>query len=263
MSSTDRAWEWFGSDDPYWGVLTKSGFEKGSFDEDARRAFFDSGEQYIAHVFDTVREHLVPDFAPTRALDFGCGVGRLVLPLAHRAEHVTGVDVSAGMLAEAAANAARDGIDNVDLVLSDDGLTHVRGSYDLVHSFIVFQHIPPMRGEAILAQLLARLAPGGVGVIHLTYAHGTRTPAARRALTRLYERVPYAVKARNALKREPLDMPMMQMNRYDLSRVFRIVQEAGCHDVHVRFTEASHLGFEIYGVLLHVHRKRLDTTTFS
>ena len=263
MSSTDRAWEWFASDDPYWGVLTKAEFEKGSFDDDARVAFFESGERYVDHVLTTVRTHVDPDFVPTRALDFGCGVGRLVLPLARRVPEVVGVDVSAGMLSEAAANAERAGLDNVEFVMGDDVLTRVQGTFDLVHSFIVFQHIPPERGEVIMARLLGLLADGGVGIIHVTYAHSSRTPALRRGLTRLYERVPYAVKVRNAFKREPLDKPMMQMNRYDLSRVLRIVQESGCHDVHLRFTEASHLGFEVYGVVLHVRKRRLDTTTFS
>jgi SAM-dependent methyltransferase len=261
--STDRAWQQFGSENPYWGVLTKRDFEKERFDDDARRAFFATGEDYVETVFTTVREHLDPHFAPRRTLDFGCGVGRLALPLARRAEHVVGVDISPGMLAEAAANATRAGVDNIEFVLSDDALSRVPGRFDLVHSFIVLQHIPPERGEVLLAALLDRLAEGGVGILHLTYAHGSRTPPLRRALTRLYERMPIAWSARSVLKREPLREPMMQMNRYDLSRVFRIVQEAGCHDVHVRFTEASHLSYEIYGVILHVRKRRLDTTTHS
>ena len=57
-----------------------------------------------------------PDFERRAALDYGCGVGRLTLPLAERCEHVYGVDVSPSMLREAARNAARMGLPNVEWV---------------------------------------------------------------------------------------------------------------------------------------------------
>ncbi len=44
-------------------------------------------------------------------LDVGCGTGRHAIELARRGYRVTGIDISAGMLAEAAHNAARAGVD--------------------------------------------------------------------------------------------------------------------------------------------------------
>jgi SAM-dependent methyltransferase len=263
VADTDKAWTSIGADDPYWGVLTRETYARDHFDAAARAEFFATGETYVDQVFATIGAQLDPTFTATRALDFGCGVGRLTLPLARRAHEVVGVDVSPGMLAEATANATRAGLANTTFVPSDDGLTQVDGRFDLVHSFIVFQHIDPARGERIVRELLARLWDGGVGVLHLTYAHASTTPLRRRALTAAYERVPCAVAVRNVLKRRPPGAPLMEMRRYDLSRVLRIVQEAGCHDVHLRFTEASHFGHPIYGVVLHVRKQRLDTTTHS
>src|SRR5260221_4997621 len=79
MGNTDRTWQYYGRIDPYYGVLAYERFTKDNIDEDAKLAFFVSGEDYIDEVFTAVRDHLDADFVATRALDFGCGVGRLTL----------------------------------------------------------------------------------------------------------------------------------------------------------------------------------------
>jgi 2-polyprenyl-3-methyl-5-hydroxy-6-metoxy-1,4-benzoquinol methylase len=38
------------------------------------------------------------DFAPRRVLDFGCGVGRVTLPLARRVDAVVAIDIADSML---------------------------------------------------------------------------------------------------------------------------------------------------------------------
>src|SRR5579884_3048187 len=52
---------------------------------------------------------------PCRLLDLGCGTGRLLTPFAARGYQVVGLDLSAAMLAVAAARARRAGV-AVDLV---------------------------------------------------------------------------------------------------------------------------------------------------
>jgi 2-polyprenyl-3-methyl-5-hydroxy-6-metoxy-1,4-benzoquinol methylase len=59
------------------------------------------GVDHIDFVFETIRRHFVPNFKPSSVLDYGCGVGRLLIPLAERCECVVGVDVSDTMLREA------------------------------------------------------------------------------------------------------------------------------------------------------------------
>jgi len=68
---------------------------------------------------------------------------------------------------------------------------------------------------------------------------------------------------RNVLKGRPFDEPMMQMNRYDCNRLFRILQESGCHNVHVRFTETGYFGYGFYGVVLYFRKERTDVTAHA
>ncbi len=100
-NNTDHDWESFGKNDPYWAVLTQDRFRKKVLDETARRDFFLSGEKYIDWVFWMIHKHVDSEFNPGKGLDFGCGVGRLLLPIARRCQSAIGTDVSESMLLEA------------------------------------------------------------------------------------------------------------------------------------------------------------------
>jgi 2-polyprenyl-3-methyl-5-hydroxy-6-metoxy-1,4-benzoquinol methylase len=238
-------------------------FLKDRFDQGAREAFFCSGQDYAAMVLGLAERHLaqVPRF--NRILDFGCGVGRLALAFAPHADEVVGVDISPGMLAEAKRNADEFGAHNTQWVLSDDDLTRVTGDFDFVHTFITLQHLSCERGYRMIHRLVGRLRHRGIGILHLTYANGSGTPMARRLLTTLYERVTFTYTLRNLLKLLPSDTRQMHMSRYDLSRVMRLLQEAGCHELHVRLTEASHYGYPLYGAIILFRMEPLDLTKHS
>jgi hypothetical protein len=124
----------------------------------------------------------------------------------------------------------------------------------------VFQHIPPRRGAAMLAKMLDMLEEGGVGALQFTYAFGSSTPWARRFLTQAYDKVPGAWSFRNLLKGRPIGEPLMQMNEYDLNRLFRILHEGGCHSIHTRHTETMVFGQRLYGVLLLFQKRRTAGT---
>src|SRR5215813_8304094 len=143
MGNTDRTWKKLGEIDPYYGVLSHPRFRAAATEGEIRREFFMSGEDHVERVFATIRENLDPEFAPSRALDFGCGVGRVTIPLARRIAQVVAIDVSDSMLSEANKNCEEAGVRNVTLLKSDDGLGRLSGDFDFLHSFIVFQHISP------------------------------------------------------------------------------------------------------------------------
>jgi trans-aconitate methyltransferase len=146
-----------------------------------------------------------------------------VVPFARVAERVAGVDVSPSMLAEARRNCDARGISNVDFVTADR-LAALAPEFDLVHSFIVLQHIPPRAGVAIFETLASLVRPGGVGVIHVPIA-------ARDLRTRLHtavaQKVPFASNLANVVRRRSWSYPNMQMNVYDIGALVQRLTQTG------------------------------------
>jgi 2-polyprenyl-3-methyl-5-hydroxy-6-metoxy-1,4-benzoquinol methylase len=234
-NNTDQAWERFGRTDPYFAVLTAPEYH-GELSATDRAKFFHSGEVHIDEIFSIIRDRLDPSFSPSRALDFGCGVGRLLLPLAARCQQVTGVDVSPSMLAEARRNCDAAGATRVRLVKGDDRLSELDGPFDFVHSYIVLQHIPVERGENLVRILASKLSPNGVGMFHATYTAGTMRGLARLTYwARL--NVPAANAIVNLLRGRSIHAPIMQMNKYSVTRLLDILYSEGCGEVHVRFSD--------------------------
>jgi SAM-dependent methyltransferase len=243
-NDSDQDWERLGRTDPYFAVLTEPKYhgELSAFD---RAEFFRRGEAHIIEMLAIIRSRLHPAFAPARALDFGCGVGRVLIPLAAQCREVTGVDVSLAMLEEARRNCEAAGTSHVRLIRGDDSLSAIKEKFDFVHSYIVLQHIPVLRGERLVRELAGRLAPDGIGVFHVTYLHPPASPL-RRLLYWARTRLPGAHWALNLARGRPARTPMMQVNRYSVTRLLDILSNTGCPEVHVRFT--NHNGYR--GVLL-------------
>jgi len=234
--STDRDWEEWGSTDPYFGVLSLDQFRQGNLSELSRAEFFRTGENHVDLVLSTIDAALKAGFSPGTVLDFGCGVGRLLVPFARRAARVTGVDVSRSMLEEARSNCDREQITDVSLVLSDDGLTAVRGEFDLVHSCLVLPHIPWNRGTVLIDELLRRVRPGGILAIQIYYR--CNAPPLKRALVRMRYSSRIVNALRNIWRRRPPGEPPMQLHVYDLPSVIRRLRRAGFAKVHL-LNEAS------------------------
>jgi SAM-dependent methyltransferase len=246
-SGSNEHWEKYGKLDPYFGVFSHAQFQTPHLSQAALDEFFASGAEHLTAIVDIVRHHLRPDFQPRTSLDYGCGVGRITVPLARLCARVVGVDVSQSMLREARRNCETRGVSNVDLIRSDDLLSVVPESFDFIHSFIVLQHIPPSKGELLIRTLIHRLAGEGVGVLQLTYYR--RASPMRRVLHWMRRHVPGVHNVANLVQGRGVQYPLMDMYNYDLNRVLAILQELGCHECHVRFTDhGGHLGVVLFFV---------------
>ncbi len=249
-SKTDQAWKQWGEVDPYYGVITDDKFRSDSLDDQARREFFETGQQSVDQVLQLCRKHIHANFAPKSVLDYGCGVGRMAIAFARMAEHVIGVDVSEGMLAEAQANKTRLSIENIELLQIEGTKLPTNKQFDLVHSYIVLQHINPSQGIEVFQQLVAAILPGGVGAIQLTYANekyaaGLGLPSRIPSFRTMWR----SAWGNSALRRAIGKLlgspksPQMQMNSYQLNQIFFLLQTAGIQDLHVEFTNhGGHLG---------------------
>jgi SAM-dependent methyltransferase len=229
---TDQEWEEWGRRDPYFAVQTDPRFRLTSITQEAKRYFFETGQWEVGQLMRIIRQHIDPDFSPRTVLDFGCGVGRSLIPFSDLAREVVGLDVSPSMLREARRNCDERKASNVKLLLCDDALSSLTGTFDLIHSYITFQHIPPDRGRAIFCHLLDYLAPGSVAALHVTYAkmhfaasHGVAPPS--------------PPPTQPALARPSSSDPEMQMNSYMLNELFFLMQSRGVKRFHTEFTDHS------------------------
>jgi len=172
---TRRHWEKFARTDPLWAVLAAP-------DKDGNRwtvdDFFAAGEREVEAALDIVHRRF-PQLPRRRALDFGCGVGRLTQALAGHFDRVTGVDISTEMIAHARRH-NRHG-DRVAYVHNPaaDLACFADGTFDLVLSFITLQHVAPAFAWRYLAEFLRVCAPGGAVYFQVTDHEINPKPARR------------------------------------------------------------------------------------
>jgi SAM-dependent methyltransferase len=173
---------------------------------DSLDTFLASGGREVSAIFDGLRTMGV-DIRRGTALDFGCGAGRLTLPLASRFEHVTGVDASRTMLTRARELAAAAGISNIDFRAGRSTAIELpSGSHDFALSLITLQHLPARAQLRYIAELARVLAPGGVAVVQVVTGHaGEPRSRIRRGYRRLVpQRWRNAVRrARHPLRAQP------------------------------------------------------------
>jgi SAM-dependent methyltransferase len=129
-------------------------------------AFWNSGRDIASYVADCFDKWNPPDpdaqDQPTRALEIGCGPGRLMAHMAERITEVYGVDVSPEMIRQAKTIHSAEKLHFA--TVSDPTLDmHADESLDLVYSFAVFQHIPNKDiVRSYLSEAFRILRPGGM-----------------------------------------------------------------------------------------------------
>jgi len=156
-------WEELGRRDPLWAILSVPGKRDNKWDI---REFFESGEKEIAGVLEYVGSLDISQ-PRRRALDFGCGVGRLTQALCQHFEECCGVDIAPSMIQLAEeynsyGHRCRYYVnDSNDLSLFEDN------SFDFIYSNIVLQHMKPKYSKRYIKEFLRILAPDGVLVFQI------------------------------------------------------------------------------------------------
>ena len=93
-------------------------------------------------------------------LDVACGPGILACALAGRVHHVTGIDITPAMIAQARARQATMRLDNLEWHVGNaTALPFADGSFDRVTSRYAFHHMPDP--AATLAEMKRVCRPGG------------------------------------------------------------------------------------------------------
>lgn len=135
--------------------------------------------QIDAHWHIDTRERFA--LAGRSAIDVGCGAGLLAEPLARMGAKVTGVDAAPENIAAARAHAAGQGLEIGYFAGELAALPPAK--FDLVTSMEVVEHVTDP--AAFIAQLAARLAPGGLMILSTP----NRTMLSKLLLVEAAERV--------------------------------------------------------------------------
>jgi SAM-dependent methyltransferase len=149
--------------------------------------FAASGERDAADILALCRPYLSRSGL---AVEIGCGVGRLALPMSRQFDRVIGADIAPTMLRKLAQACERSAVYNVVGMLAHEGWD-LEGPIDFAYSHIVLQHIEDW---ALIDGYFGRVARalGPEGVFYAQF--DTRPP---NTLYRLRNLLPDAVLPRN------------------------------------------------------------------
>jgi SAM-dependent methyltransferase len=158
-----RDWEALGTADPLWAILTTPDKKGNQWNLEE---FLQTGRDEVGELMARAQQLSRPARRRS-ALDFGCGAGRLTQALANYFDGVVGVDISTSMLA--LAERVNQQGDRCRYVLNRVSNLAIfdSGTFDLIYSRLVLQHLPPRLERAYLHEMLRVLSPGGLLVFQL------------------------------------------------------------------------------------------------
>lgn len=116
---------------------------------------------------DKLLHETLGDFSTKKVLDIGCGAGRLTEFFAKDFEHAYGVDISENMVLKARKR-LKD-VSNVTFVSNDgEHYPFEDNTFDLVFSYIVFQHMPSREViQENFKEIKRVLKPSGIAKIQI------------------------------------------------------------------------------------------------
>jgi len=222
LARLQRHWDEFGRRDPYWAVLTDPAKAGNKWDPDE---FFATGRAEVAQVLEWASVRGVT-IRRSRALDFGCGVGRLTQALGDHFEQVTGVDIAPSML-ELAQQHNRHGA-RCEYVLNErEDLGLFPGeSVDFIYSRLVLQHLRPALIRSYLREFVRLLDGGGVAIFNLPVSP-LDAPVSGGLKARLPRWLIHGYRRVRLEMNDRFRFPSMEVNGLKPREVVTIVESAG------------------------------------
>lgn len=197
LKEVQRHWDAFGKTDPLWAIVTRPDKRHGKW---KYKEFFACGEEEIQRTMRAAAALGLP-LRRGRALDFGCGVGRLTQALGRFFTRCDGVDIAPSMIQLAReyarpwrrlqyelarlGDSRRSGrqrwaefwpaltrllrAKRCHYVVNDSNDLSLFGdaTFDLIYSSLVLQHMKPAYSQNYIKEFLRVLAPGGLIIFQI------------------------------------------------------------------------------------------------
>lgn len=163
LDELQKTWNELGARDAMWAVLSGPNEASRTWDPEA---FFRTGREEIAFILSRLRA-LGVEPALERALDFGCGIGRLSRALAEHVAEVHGVDIAESMLEQA--RAINRGNDRIRFHLNEASSLALfpDAFFDVIYTSITLQHMEPRFSRLYLAEFFRVIRPGGAVIFQI------------------------------------------------------------------------------------------------
>lgn len=157
LGELQRHWQAFGEQDPLWAILTDPARKGGRWSPEE---FFATGVAEIDALMQEARTLGLPH-QHRRAVDFGCGVGRLTQALAAHVDEAIGLDVAPSMVARAREFNRHGARVRYEVQAAPPLDTMPSRAFDVVYTGRVLQHIAPEYSRQYISELARLVAPGG------------------------------------------------------------------------------------------------------
>lgn len=163
MWHLQKNWERLARTDPLWSILADPEKKGGRWQ---LPEFLKTGVEEVAGLMLYV-ESLQIKIAHRRALDFGCGIGRLTQPLAEYFDGVYGVDIAPSMIALANKYNLHGDRCKHYLNETDDLTLFPDCTFDLIYSSLTLQHMEKQYFLSYIREFSRVLARGGLVIFQL------------------------------------------------------------------------------------------------
>jgi len=227
IKELQKNWNEIGKVDPLWSILAwpeKKG-HKWNIDE-----FFATGKREIDLVMEYIKS-LGVHIPRRKALDFGCGVGRLTQPLADYFDEVNGVDIAPYFI-ELANEYNRHG-DKCKYYLNEtnDLKSFFDNSFDFIYTTLTLQHLDHQYSKDYIKEFLRILSPDGLLIFQLPSGPAnTIKGLAIRVIPPILVKVYYTLRYGNQA---------MEMHGMKREAVINFVEQNGGRIVDVRRDQSS------------------------
>lgn len=228
LSDLKRNWDAYGRIDPLWAILN---FPDKKGKRWSKEEFFATGTQEIKEVMQHIAS-LGISLPRTRALDFGCGVGRLTQALTDYFDTVIGVDIAPSMIQAAQQHNLYPDRCTYYVNKTDDLKQFSDNMFDFIYTNITLQHMNPVYAMKYIRELVRVLNPQGLLCFQL--------PSHKTGYDLVYLLCPSVI--RRALKRIVCAMqrqPVIDIYSIRRSKVIRFLQEAGARLRDVKETSSA------------------------